>query len=241
MVEIMKKSVGNGVISSAVNSLATEMEGEMMEKQSMVDQLVQEIDETDSKTAKVESKTSKVGPKKRKVGPKKSNEKSKGGDIMNKDLSPRQKAEALLMRVCKEMGIRVQRIQPKRDIQHKPGALQAVRADGLKVAVRAGDVCIYSPYSVIKVGRPEVGGYPHVTILRHSEPEMEVALRRALKDKKSNAQWAAELKATRRTKTLETIEQRRVRLEAELKALKETEKSMKKKEVMLKKLKPQTV
>ena len=235
-----KKSGVNGVISSAVNLLSGQMEDKMNEDQARVDALVAEVEEIDAKNVKVESKPAKVGPKKRKVVNKtakveaKKEAQKKGGDNMDH----RKNAEATLAKVAKELGISIQRIQPKRDIQVNPGALQAIRADGLKAVVRANDVCLYSPYSVIKIGKPEVASYPHVTLVKHNDPKLEEAFRRCLKDKKSNLQWATELKASRRTKNLDNISQRKERLKAELKALMDIEKNMKKKETRLKKLLP---
>jgi hypothetical protein len=140
----------------------------------------------------------------------------------------RSKAEATLVKVCKDLKLDAPtRINAKVGSKIGVGALQARNNLGfLKAAVRATDVCLYTPYSIVKIGRPEPNkvSYPHVTLVNATDPGLAKAFERALKDKKSSSEWATELgavsKSQVRGKTAkENLANQKAALEARLAAV----------------------
>ena len=140
----------------------------------------------------------------------------------------RSKAEATLIKVCKDLKLDAPaRILAKAGSKIGIGALQARNDLGfLKAAVRATDVCLYTPYNIIKIGRPEPNkvSYPHVTLVNATDPGLAKAFERALKDKKSSSEWATELgaisKAQVRGKTAtDNLANQKAALEAKLAAV----------------------
>jgi len=233
----MSNLVENGVKvvgSDAINPKSDGKESTMDEKSVNVAEMVSEVAKNILNGDKTEVKVDKKVVKKVKVESKPAEKSQKGGDKMG----DRTHAISVVTKVCREIGgIAMNRVQARADAKGE-GAIQIRRADGLKASIRTGDVMLLSPYEVVKIGKPHGGGYPHITLVRFSDVKLEEAVRRCLKDKKSNLAWAAELKASRRTKTVEDLAAKKARLMAEMKAIADLEKSMKAKAARLKRVKP---
>ena len=152
---------------------------------------------------------------------------NKGGDIMvDKFVDHRVIAEKALIKVCKELKMNApERIAAKRTSTSGLSTFRSKDVNGeVKVAIRATDICIYSPPKVVKFGSP-YPSYPQITIMSWGDANLEKAFTNAMKDKKSSSQWATELgwvnpRTKKAVKTITDVSKKMAGLEVELKKLK---------------------
>lgn len=155
-------------------------------------------------------------------------------------MTDRDRAEKVLEKVAKEFGFPVSRVKAKRNSKTTKGSLRVMRPDGVKIAVRTHYIVIYAPYSYMKMGRPESGGWLHGTAMNHNEDPkiLEKAFRKALKDKKSGHDWAVELGSLNvRKRTPVNLKAKKEKLEKELALIKKQLKETTKKKPAIKKKK----
>lgn len=143
----------------------------------------------------------------------------------------RKEAEAVLIKVCKDLKLNApSRVAAKGDSKSGLGSLQAVGvAGGVKVSVRSNDIIAYCPQSFLGYGRQHPGRWVHVTILSAGDANLEKAFVKALKDKKSGADWAKELQFVPRAQanTKEDLKSQKEKLLAKLKDIEALEKKAK--------------
>jgi len=145
-----------------------------------------------------------------------------------KEVTPmtgRQRAEQILIDICKELKLAPpRRVSAKADSKSGLGALQAFTGVGIKVAVRSHDVVAYLPQSELGFGAQAPGRWVYVTILKYDDPNLDKAFRKALKDKVASTAWAKQLGFAPRAQAgkaqPEDLEARRKRVENELAAIK---------------------
>ena len=170
-------------------------------------------------TKETKAKTQKLN-KKGKSKPKTTN--IQGGDIMD-----RTSIEVLVKEEAKKAGLAVNQGVAKAT-SAKPAPIQ-VRNNNREVilAVRAGELLFHMPHEeVVKVGKPHGGGWPHCTKVFYgtiTDKALRPAVKRVFKEKNTVAYWKAEYKSVGRT----TSTKKAVDPKAQLKALKEQEKVLK--------------
>ncbi len=149
-----------------------------------------------------------------------------GSDKMKK----RGSADKVLLRVAKELKLVTKRLNAKSTSKSGIGALQCYgKSGGVKVTVRDHDIVVFSPHSFLGYGWQHAGAYVHCSKLSKSDPNLDKAFRKALKDKKSGTDWARELGFTARTSEKATpipVVDQIKKLEADLKALKAAKKQV---------------
>lgn len=139
-------------------------------------------------------------------------------------MTDREKAEAVLAQVCKDLKLGAPvRIQAKGDSKSGKGALKAFLNGNCKVSIRSNDVVIYTPVSELGYGKVPKG-WEHCAQLRWDDPNLDKAIRKGLKDKRSNAEWIREISpAMRKVDRVTDLVTRKAKLEAELDAIKKAE------------------
>lgn len=167
--------------------------------------------------AKSESKPRKQTPKPTvKVEPKK--------EVRSMD--NRTAAELLLAKVCKDLKLaEPRRINAKADSKSGVGAVQAFTKVGIKVAVRSNDVVLYTPQPELGYGVPAPSKWAHyVTVMKHTDKDLEKAFRKTLKDSKSSADWRKEGHAVApKTVSLDELQAKKKALEEQIKAIKKVQ------------------
>ena len=111
-------------------------------------------------------------------------------------------AVKVLEKVAKANKVKTEQIRA-RNGSNKPGAVRAKGpSNDVKIAVRANDIVVYCPKDFLKCKEGTVlKNWEHVTVFKHDEDPkvLEKVFKKAIKDKKKNAEWMREKNALGRS------------------------------------------